>query len=280
MSPRRLRRIVVRLLLCSSALALVSSCKNETGIQDRPVSGKWPVRVAVAANFLGPQADIAATFTAKTGYAVDTSSGSTGKLYAQIENGAPFHIFLSADEKHAQWLEERKLAVAGSRFNYAMGTLVLYGHALAAWPETGMDVLRRNDIRHIAIANPDLAPYGLAAMQVLDHLQLSDAVTPKLVKGESIAQAFQFVITGAAEIGFVAKSQVMDKPQGEYREVPSEFHAPILQQAVLLTTAESHPGAAAFLEFLQSPDAREIIRESGYAVPGPPKESSATPTPG
>lgn len=223
------------------------------------------VRVAVAANFTEPAREIGAAFAAATGHRAIFSFGASGQFYAEIRQGAPFEIFLSADRERPQKAEADGLTVPGSRFTYAVGRLVLYSRA-PALVDPGGQVLRRQAFAKLAIADPVTAPYGAAAVQTLQHLGLYTALKQKLVRGSSIAQAYQFVSTGAAELGFVALSQVIGQNGGSRWLVPARFHDPIEQQAVLLRTGANDPAARAFLHFLKSPRAVAIIRRYGYEV--------------
>jgi molybdate transport system substrate-binding protein len=223
------------------------------------------VNVAVAANFTAPAKEIAAAF-ARTGH--DTavlSFGASGAFYTQIANGAPFEVFLSADEERPEKAERDGLAVAGTRFTYAVGRLVLWSKTPGLVDDRGA-VLAKGGFAKIAIADPGAAPYGLAAVQTMQKLGLYDALKPKIVQGASISQALQFVDTGNAELGFVAQSQVVDEKGGSRWLVPEADHAPIVQQAVLLKTGADDAAAKAFLAFLKGPQAREIIRRYGYEV--------------
>ncbi len=227
-----------------------------------------PLQVAVAANFAEPARRIAAAFEKDTGHEVALSVGSTGSFYAQIRNGAPFEVLLSADAATPEKLEREGAAVAGSRVTYATGQLALWSAKPGFVDDQGA-VLRRADFKHLAIANPRLAPYGEAAMQTLAALGLQDAVGPKLVMGENIAQTYQFVFTGNAELGFVALSQVMQdgKPmRGSVWRVPAALHAPIRQDAVLLEPGRDDPAARAWLDYLRGPKARAVIQSFGYGV--------------
>jgi len=221
------------------------------------------VRVAVAANFADAQARLANVFTAGTGHRVIASLGSTGQLYAQIRNGAPFDVFLSADAERPAQLERDSLAVPGTRFVYAEGRLVLYGPGLDSVRDGGAD-LGALPSAAIAIANPGIAPYGAAALQVLARLGLSQSAESRLVRGENIAQAYQFVETRAAPLGFVALSLVRDKPARTYWLVPAAYHDAIAQEAVLLERARSNPAARAYLAFLRGDVARRVIASFGY----------------
>jgi len=230
------------------------------------------VQVAVAANFMAPMQRIAAEFERATGHAVRLSSGATGKLYAQIVNGAPFEVLLSADDETPQRLMAQGAAVANSRFTYAIGRLVLWSPQ-AGRADGGAAVLHEGRFRHLAIASPKTAPYGAAAVQTLKSLGVHEALESKVVQGENIAQALQFVASGNAELGFVALAQLRqgDRPLGgSMWLVPAELHAPIRQDAVLLARARDKPAALALLRFLQGERGRTIVRESGYELPGPP----------
>ncbi len=225
------------------------------------------VQVAVAANFAGPLARIGAAFTAATGHVLKVSSGATGKFYSQVINGAPFEVLLAADDETPRKLVDAGLAVPGSAFTYAVGTLVLWSAEPGVVDSQGQ-VLGSDKLRHVAIANPKTAPYGAAAMQVMQARGLAAALAPKLVTAESIARAYQFVATGNAEIGFVALSQVAvpGKPMtGSYWLVPRELYGEIRQDAVLLKAGEANPAARALLDFLKGDTARQIIQAFGYA---------------
>lgn len=243
--------------------------------------------VAVAANFAAPMQRIAGEFEHDTGHRVKTVVGATGNLYAQIANGAPFDVLLAADEKTPSRLEAEKLALAGSRFTYAIGRLVLWSATPGFVDERG-DVLRRGAFQRLAVANAKLAPYGAAAMEVIDALGLTDALRPKLVEGENIAQTAQFVGLGSVELGFVALSQVIapgSPTVGSYWVVPERLHAPIRQQAVLLARGIANPAARAFVEYLKGAKARSVIRAYGYTFDpdgpniGPPAPPIVPPAP-
>jgi molybdate transport system substrate-binding protein len=224
------------------------------------------VRVAVAANFNAAQEKLAARFTQQTGISVESNYGATGALYSQIANGAPFQVFLSADAERPERMENEGLVAPDSRFTYALGALVLYKPTGIEGGD-GERALRRDSFQHLAICKPELAPYGLAAQQTLEKLGLWDTIQPKLVQGENVTQAFQYVMSGGAEMGFVALSQVVAQASERIWRVPAEFYAPIRQDAVLLKSGEDHKGAKAFLAFLKSPEAREIITTAGYTLP-------------
>jgi molybdate transport system substrate-binding protein len=224
------------------------------------------VVVAVATNFAAPLQKIAHGFEAETGHVVQTSAGATGKFHAQIRAGAPFDVLLAADEETPRKLEDEGLAVKGQRFTYARGRLVLWSARAGVVDDQG-EVLRKPASGRLAVANPKLAPYGAAAIETLTRLGLKDQFANRLVQGENIAQAFQFVSTGNAELGFVALSQVMspDRPaSGSWWVVPSSLHAPLRQDAVLLQRGESNPAARAFLSHLKGDKARALMRTYGY----------------
>lgn len=226
------------------------------------------IPVAVAANFTAPMQAIAAAFEKDSGYKLLLSFGATGKFYAQIRNGAPFEVFLSADNETTAKLEKEKLAVPGTRFTYAIGKLVLWS-ADAATVDAKGEVLKKGAFSHLAIANPATAPYGAAAVKTLTGLGLLDAVRPKFVQGDSITQAFQFVATGNAELGFVALSQVSKDGKlisGSVWPVPTSLYDPLRQDAVLLTTGQDKPAAKALLKYLQGDKAKAIIRSYGYEL--------------
>lgn len=224
------------------------------------------VKVAVAANFTAPAREIAARFKARTGHTAVLSFGASGQIYAQVVNGAPFEVFLSADRERPERLEAEGLAAPGTRFTYAVGRLVLYSRTPGLVDGRGA-VLGGAGWRKLAIADPKTAPYGEAALEVLRARGLLSAVEPRLVQGGSITQTFQFVGSGAAELGFVAASQVTSVRGGSRWLVPAQLHAPIVQQAVLLRAGAGDPAARAFLDFLKGREARAIIRRAGYEAP-------------
>lgn len=224
------------------------------------------VNVAVAANFTAPMKQIVAEFEKETGHKVVLSFGASGKFYAQIKNGAPFQLLLSADDEKPIQLVKEGLAVADSRFTYAIGTLVLWS-AKPGFVDAKGEVLGKGHFNKIAIANPKLAPYGTAAIEVLTKQGLLATVTPKFVQGENISQTFQFVSTGNAELGFVALSQVMKNGKvasGSAWIVPGNLHSPIRQDAVLLSSGRDSAAAKALLTYLKSEKAKKIIRSYGY----------------
>ncbi|MHC8306141.1 molybdate ABC transporter substrate-binding protein [Pseudomonas sp. PB3P13] len=226
------------------------------------------VQVAVAANFTAPIQALAADFKKDTGHTLVTSSGATGQFYTQIKNGAPFEVFLAADDSTPQKLESEGDAVKGSRFTYATGTLALWS-AKDNYVDANGKVLSDNQYRHLSIANPKAAPYGLAATQVLAKLHLTDTVKAKLVEGQSISQAYQFVSTGNAELGFVALSQVYKDGKvtgGSAWIVPADLHDPIKQDAVILNKGKDNPAAKALVDYLKGPKAAAIIKSYGYQL--------------
>jgi molybdate transport system substrate-binding protein len=223
------------------------------------------VRVAVAANFQPVLAELAPRFAAAGEHDLLVSAGPTGKLSAQVEQGAPFDVLLAADAERPRQLVARGHAVRGSRFTYARGRLVLWS-ARQGW-QLGPPALRAGDFAHLAIANPESAPYGAAALEVLLALDLHQPLARKLVRGESVGQTFAFVDSGAAELGFLALSQVVDRAGGSRWLVPATLHSPIEQQAVLLTRAGEPEAARAFLRWLGEREAREVIRRFGYELP-------------
>jgi molybdate transport system substrate-binding protein len=218
----------------------------------------------VAANFAEVVEELRPGFEA-SGHALRVTSGSTGMLYAQIRQGAPFDVFLAADSHRPTLLEQARVAVTGSRFTYARGRLTLWSSDRAR-RVTGPAVLAAGDYRRLAIANPQLAPYGAATLQVLAALGLEEAVAGRIVMGENVGQAYALVATGNAELGFVARSQLAGRPgtPGDRWPVRSELHDPIAQDAVLLIRAADNAAAREFLEFLRGPVARGAIRRHGY----------------
>ena len=225
-------------------------------------------QVAVAANFAEPIKAIASVLQKTTGHTLKISVGATGGLYAQIRNGAPFDVLLSADTHAPAQLEADGLAQPGSRFTYATGKLVLWSADAAKVDGQGA-VLKTGGFRKLAIANPKTAPYGAASMEVMDKLGLTAALTPKLVQGESIGQTYNFAYTGNAEIAFVAMSQVLEGGRlkgGSMWVVPQSLYAPIQQDAVLLKRAARNEAALALMKLLQSPNIKDLIRSYGYGI--------------
>ena len=226
------------------------------------------INVAVAANFTEPAKALATIFEKTTGNTAKLSFGASGAFYTQIKNGAPFDVFLSADDERPARLEKEGDTVPGTRFTYATGQLVLWSAQPGLVDDQGA-VLKSGGFNKLAIANPKNAPYGAAALQALDKLGLQSTLQPKLVTGESIGQTYSFIATGNAELGFVALSQVMEggKPKGgSMWIVPESLHDPIVQDAVTLKRAQGNPAATAWMDLLRSPDAKELIRSYGYSV--------------
>jgi molybdate transport system substrate-binding protein len=227
------------------------------------------VNAAVAANFSVPVQQIAALFEKETGNTVKFSFGSTGKFYSQIKEGAPFDVLLAADEKTPKKMEQEGLAVANTGFVYAMGKLVLWS-AKAGYADDKGEVLSKGSYSRLSYADPKLAPYGLAAQEALQKLNLWDKVQSKLVTGESITQAYQFAATGNAEFAFIALSQITKDGKvtdGSWWIVPADLYSPIKQSAILLSAAKDKTASQAFLKFLKSEKAVVIIRSFGYELP-------------
>ncbi len=220
--------------------------------------------IAVASNFITPMKKIVAQFEKDTGHQVKIASASSGKIAAQIINGAPFYAFFSADQSKVTVIDDAELAIEGSRFTYAVGTLVLWS------AQTDLDVLtylKNGQFNKLAIANAKLAPYGLAAEQLLENLELTASTQDKWVKGESIAQTFQFVSTANAQLGLIALSQIMVNgkiSKGSAWVVPEQLHQPIKQDAVLLHKGKNSQATLALLQFVQSQKARTILQSYGY----------------
>ncbi|KAA0970872.1 molybdate ABC transporter substrate-binding protein [Aureimonas fodinaquatilis] len=222
------------------------------------------VNVAVAANFTDAANEIAQAFAAATDHEAQLSFGATGQFYTQITQGAPFQVFLAADDERPSLAVTEGYGVDGSVFTYAVGQLVLY----SAQPDriTGPETLEKGEFQKIAIANPETAPYGVAAVETMKALNVYDALSGKLVQGQNIGQTYQFVETGNAELGFVALGQVSQTDAGSRWVVPQDLYQPIKQDAVLLKSGESNPAAVAFLEFLKGDEATTIIEKYGYAL--------------
>jgi molybdate transport system substrate-binding protein len=223
-------------------------------------------QIAVAANFSAPMKQIISDFERTTGHQIRASYGSTGKLYAQIQNGAPFEALLAADQKRPRLLEDDGVGVSGSRFTYAIGTLVLWSADPNFVDDEGR-VLNTTEFEKLSIANPKLAPYGEASIETLKALGLQEAIEPKLVMGENIAQAYQFVDTGNAKLGFVALSQVMVDgkiTKGSGWIVPGDMHAPIRQDAVILAQGRDNAAVIDLFAYLKGDQARAVIQAFGY----------------
>jgi molybdate transport system substrate-binding protein len=220
--------------------------------------------VAVAANFTEPAKEIAAAFETATGHRAVLSFGSTGQLYAQISQAAPFDVFLAADDVRPARTVDEGFGVAGTVFTYSIGKLALWSADPAL--VTGTETLKAGGFDRIAIANPQTAPYGAAAVEAMKALGVFEALEGKIVQGTNIAQAFQFVQTGNAELGFVALSQVIAGKDGSRWEVPKDLYTPIAQDAVLLKRGEDNEAARAFIDFLKGPEAVAIIGGYGYGL--------------
>ena len=227
------------------------------------------VLVAVASNFTKPMNELAEAFNKATGHEANLAFGSSGKFVAQIENDAPFEVFLSADEKNPKKLEESGKAVANTRFTYAIGRLVLWSVKTGYVDDQGQ-ILSKGGFKHIALADPKLAPYGLAAEVTMKNLGVLDKLQPLFVLGDNISQTLQFISSSNAELGFIALSQVIGKDgkisEGTGWVVPDNLHNPIRQDAILLKKGEPNPAAMALLNFLKTVEAKEITRTYGYDI--------------
>ncbi|SJM94341.1 Molybdate-binding periplasmic protein [Crenothrix polyspora] len=227
--------------------------------------------VAVASDFTKPMNEIAAAFEKATGHSANSSFGSSGKFFAQIQNGAPFEVYLSASEKYPLELEKSGHAVANSRFIYAIGKLVLWS-ATPSYVDPQGEILKTGQFKHIALADPSHAPYGVVAEDVMQQLGVLDKLRPLFVMGENIAQTFQFVSTGNAELGFVGLAQVINVDTGKIGSgsgwiIPDNLHRPFNQTAQLLKKGAENPAALALMEFLKSPTALTIIKKYGFGLP-------------
>lgn len=250
MKPSRLLSVLLAALVCASFGAHADE-----------------VSVAVAANFTAPMKQIATDFEKDTGHKLVASYGATGKFYAQIKNGAPFEVLLSADDETPTKLVKENAAVASSQFTYAIGTLVLWSAKPAIVDKQGL-VLKNGGFDHIALANPKLAPYGAAAVQTLQALGEYDRLSPKFVMGENITQTHQFISTGNALLGFVALSQVLvdGKIEGSSWVVPAKLYSPIRQDAVILDKGKGKPAVDALIKYLKSDKAKAVIKSFGYEL--------------
>ena len=240
------------LLICSLLLSQSASAEE--------------VQLAVAANFTAPMQKIAADFEKDTGHRAVLAFGATGKFYAQIANGAPFEMLLSADDETPARLEQEFLTAPNTRFTYAIGKLVLWS-AKADLVDGKGEILKKGSFKHLALANPKTAPYGAAAIEVLTRLGLQGGVQDKLVQGENIAQTYQFISTGNAELGFVALSQVYKDgavTSGSAWRVPGSLYTPIRQDAVILAKGRNNPAARALADYLKGEKAQAVIRSYGY----------------
>ncbi len=255
-----------RALLCFSLFTLLSG----------PLFAADKLQIAVASNFASAMQKLVSQFELQSGYQVSTSYASSGKLFAQITHGAPFDIFLSADALRARRLESLGLVVPGQRFTYAIGKLVLWAPN-ARIPEEALQQLRQGDFSYLSMANPKIAPYGAAAMEVMARFGLSQRFLKRTVRGENIAQTYQFIHSGNAQLGFVASAQIVaagDSLKGAIWRVPKDYYTPIAQQAVWLKRAADHPAASAFVDYLRSDSAKQIIIASGYDGLSAPTVSS------
>ncbi len=251
-----MRARITSLATCLFAISLGSSA----------LAGE--VQVAVAANFTAPMNAIAAEFEKATGNKVVASFGATGQFYAQIKNGAPFEVFLAADDTTPAKLESEQAIKPGSRFTYATGKLALWS-AKPGYVDDQGAVLKKGDFSHLSIANPKTAPYGLAATQVIAKFGLTDALASKIVQGQSISQAHQFISSNNAELGFVALSQIYKDGKltgGSAWIVPADLHDPIKQDAVILKNGADNPAAQAFIDYLKGPQAAAVIKSYGYEL--------------
>lgn len=244
-----------RFLIIASLFSSVIACAGE-------------VQVAVAANFTGPMELIVPEFEKATGHTARVAFGTVGKFYAQINNGAPFDVLVSADDATPIRLEKDGLAISESRFTYAVGKLVLWSATPGLVDDRG-EVLRNGKFKHLAIANPKMAVYGAAALQAMKKLGVAETLEARFVTGENITQTYQFAATGNAELGFVALSQIFKDGQyvpGSYWLVPADFYPEIRQDAVLLTRGKGNSAAQALLDYLKSDAAKKIIRAHGYEL--------------
>ena len=226
------------------------------------------VKVAVAANFAQPMKDIAAEFEKDTRHKINLTQGATGKFYAQITNGAPFEVFLSADDETPGKLVKEGKAIAGTQFTYAIGRLVLWSPD-EKLVDQGGGVLKTDRFKFLSIANAKVAPYGRAAVQTMQKLGILTVLEPRVVQGESISQTYQFVTSGNAQLGFVALSQVWDSGKvksGSAWIVPEDMHEQLKQDIVLLNTGKDSRAAAELLDYLKSDKARKIIERYGYKL--------------
>lgn len=226
------------------------------------------VQVAVAANFTGPMQVISVLFERDTGHKASLSYGATGKFYAQISNGAPFEVFLSADDNTPAKLVKEGNAVAGTAFTYAIGKVVLWSTDPKLVDAKG-EVLKKGGFKHLALANPKTAPYGAAGIQVMNKLGVAESIKPLIVQGENISQTHQFIATGAAELGFVAYSQVIKNGaigSGSGWVVPANLYDPIRQDAVILAKGKDKPAAVALMNYLKGEKAQAVIKSFGYEL--------------
>jgi molybdate transport system substrate-binding protein len=258
--PSRLLRLFGWVIISSGAVVCATAKAEE-------------VTVAVAANFAAPMQKIAQAFEQDTGHKALLAFGATGKFYAQIKNGAPFAVLLSADDETPARLEKEGVAIAGTRFTYAIGRLALWSKNPLLVDDKGQVLLSnatdKNSFKKIAIADPKLAPYGAAAIEVLGRMDALAKLTPKLVQSDSIGQAFQFVMTENAELGFVALSQISIDgriTQGSAWVVPQNLYTPLKQEAVLLPLGKNNAAALALMKYMRTDRAQAIIRAYGYTL--------------
>jgi molybdate transport system substrate-binding protein len=236
-----------------------------------PLAVAGEATIAVAANFVGTLKKLQTNFEALGEHKLNVISGSTGKFTAQIIEGAPLDVFLSADNRATKKLAEAGMSVADTEFTYAVGILALFSADPQRIADNGEAILRAGKFSKLAIANPKVAPYGVAAEQTMTSLGIADVVRNKIVMGDNIAQAFQLIDTGNADLGFVALSQVLESDsgrKGSYWKVPAELHEPIQQNAVLLKRAQDNAAAKQFLGYLKSPQAKQAIADAGYVIIG------------
>ena len=244
------------------ALALIASIPLVTSVRAAEV------KVAVAANFAQPMKDIAAEFEKDTGHRLNLTQGATGKFYAQITNGAPFDVFLSADDETPSKLVKEGKAIAATQFTYAIGRLVLWSPD-EKLVDQGGGVLKTDKFKFLSIANARVAPYGRAAVQTMQKLGVLTAIEPRVVQGESISQTYQFVTSGNAQLGFVALSQVWDSGRlksGSAWIVPEDMHEQLKQDIVLLNPGKESKAATALVDYLKSDKARKVIERYGYKL--------------
>lgn len=252
-----------------NVLAVAFAVNLTVGFSSTLAAHAQDTLVAVAANFAEVIDELKPLFEKSSGHKLVSTTGSTGKLYAQIKAGAPFHIMLSADAATPERMEQEKLGVAGTRFTYAIGKLTLWSVDPKRIGSDGEAALKAADVRHIAIANPDLAPYGIAARETLQSLKLWDEVQSKIVMGQNIGQVHSMTATGNAQLGFVALSAVLSPratEKGSRWDIPQKLFTPIKQYAILLNPGRDNAAATAFLKFLKSPEAHAVIERFGYGL--------------
>jgi len=240
-----------------------------TCVAHPPIAAADDVLVAVAASFMPAMTSLAEDFGRATGHRVDLASGSTGALYAQARQGAPFDVFVAADAERPKLLADAGVGISTTRATVAFGQLVLFASNATIIETHGLDALRDMTVNRIAIANPRVAPYGLAAQQTLDALGIWDPSTPRIVRGESVAQTFAMIATGNAELGFVALAQVISlaHERGAYLVVPQQHYAPIQHDGIVLSRARDHAAAFEFHAYLFSAPARATLESFGYRAP-------------